>query len=110
MVEYRDLMQKNKFLSGALIAACTAAILGLVVTQTRIAITPQLQISFSPPEIAYGYAFRNVFITGTVYNNDGRTAVGANKVVAVTFNGGAIRGTGATTSTGFYSISSLSHS
>ncbi len=103
-------MQKNKFLSGALIAACTAAILVLVVMQARIAITPQLHISFSPPEVAYGYAFRNVFITGTVYNNDGRTTIGANRVVAVIFNGGAIRGTGATTSTGFYSISNLSHS
>jgi len=93
-----------------MIAACTAVILVLVVTQARVALKPQLQISFHPPEIAYGYAFHNVFITGTVYNNDGVTPVGANRVVAVTFNGGAIRGTGATTSTGYYSISNLSHS
>jgi cysteine-rich repeat protein len=103
-------MRNTNIVSGFLIAACTAAILVLVTMQARVALQPQLSISFSPPPVAYGYAFRNVFITGTVYNNDGVTPVGANRVVAVTFDGGAIRGTGATTSTGYYAISNLSHS
>ena len=103
-------MEKKHILSGVLTAACTAVILGLVLVQTRVALRPNLQISFSPPPIAYGYAFRNVFISGVVYNDDGKTPVGANRVVAVTFNGGSIRGTGATTSTGHYLIYPLSHS
>lgn len=103
-------MEKKHFLSGILTAACTAVILVLVLTQTRIALRPHLELSFSPPPIAYGYAFRNVFITGVVYNDEGITPVGPNRVVAVTFDGGSIRGTGATTSTGYYAISNLSHS
>ena len=103
-------MEKKHILSGVLTAACTAVILGLVLVQTRVALRPNLHISFSPPPIAYGYAFRNVFISGVVYNDDGKTPVGANRVVAVTFNGGSIRGTGATTSTGYYVIYPLSHS
>lgn len=103
-------MEKKHFLSGVLTAASTAVILGLVLVEARVALRPHLELSFHPPEIAYGYAFRNVFITGTVYNDEGKTPVGVGRVVAVTFDGGAIRGTGATTSTGFYTISNLSHS
>ena len=103
-------MQKRHFLSGILTAACTAVILVLVLVEARIALRPHLEVSFHPPEIAYGYAFRNVFIAGVVYNNEGITPVGANRVVAVTFDGGSIRGTGATTSTGNYVIGGLSHS
>lgn len=103
-------MKKKQFFSGVLTAACTAVILLLVLVETRVAIRPHLQLSFAPPPIAYGYAFRNVYISGVVYNNEGITPVGANRVVAVTFDGGTIRGTGATTSTGNYVIGGLSHS
>src|SRR3990167_9236084 len=103
-------MEKKHILSGVLTAACTAVILGLVLVQTRVALRPNLHISFSPPEIAYGYAFRNSYISGVVYNDDGKTPMGANRVVAVTFDGGSIRGTGATTSTGNHVIGRLSHS
>lgn len=103
-------MRNTHILSGILTAGCTAVILVLVLVETKVALRPHLQVSFSPPPVAYGYAFRNTYITGVVYNDEGKTPMGAGRVVAVTFGGGAIRGTGATTSTGNYVIGGLSHS
>jgi cysteine-rich repeat protein len=110
MVEYGDSMRKNRIVQALLVAGCTTAIIVLVMFQARIALRPRLHIALGPPPIAYGYAWRNIRIAGVVFTNEGITTMGAGRTVAVTFNGGTIRGTGATTATGSYVISNLSHS
>ena len=98
-------MNKKKLASQVLTSCALLAIVYLFFHEARVALKP-VPVSLHPTQVAYGY--ENVVFTGTVYHDEGVTAVGAGLSVAASVNGAAVSATDTTNASGQFTLTGLS--